>query len=133
MTEGKPKKIGHRFKPGVSGNPSGRPKAPADLVNARMTNATLFEDSVYKHMGITVAALELLMKDKTLTVRDMVVVRLLALAMQKGDIARFNFLLERTIGKVADKLDIRAAVVTKTLHDQIVDEIEANEVVDIKP
>jgi hypothetical protein len=100
---------------------------PEDLRSARLINATLFEDTIYKYMGLSVSELELLLKDKSIPARDMVVVRILALALQNGDIARLNFLLERTIGKVADKLDLRAAVIVKPLHEQIVEEIEKNE------
>lgn len=104
---------------------------PPDLKDARLVNSNLFEHTIYKYLGLSVAELNVLLKDNSIPARDMVVIRILALAIQHGDTARLNFLLERTIGKVADKLDLRAAVVTKSLHDQIVEEIEKGEVVDV--
>jgi hypothetical protein len=83
-------------------------------------------------MGSDVNTLEALLKDKAIPARDMVVITILAMAIKQGDTSRLNFLLERTIGKVADKLDVRSQVITKTLHEQIVDEIEKNEVIDLK-
>lgn len=97
---------------------------PPDLKDARLVNSNLFEHTIYKYLGLSVAELNVLLKDNTIPARDMVVIRILALAIQHGDTARLNFLLERTIGKVADKLDLRAAVVTGSLHDRIMQEIE---------
>lgn len=97
---------------------------PPDLKDARLVNSNLFEHTIYKYLGLSVAELNVLLKDNSIPARDMVVIRILALAIQHGDTARLNFLLERTIGKVADKLDLRAAVVTGSLHDRIMQEIE---------
>lgn len=100
---------------------------PPDLVDARRINAKLFEDTIYKYMGSDVNTLEALLKDKAIPARDMVVITILAMAIKNGDTSRLNFLLERTIGKVADNLNIKAMVATKTLHEQIVDIIEQDE------
>jgi hypothetical protein len=126
MAKGKPTPAS--FKPGdaraiAAGRKSSR-ALPVDLKDARALNATLFENTIYKYMGMPVAELEVLLKDKSITARDMVVIRILALALQNGDTARLEFLLQRTIGKVADRLDVRAAVATGSLHDQIMMEIE---------
>lgn len=97
---------------------------PPDLKDARQMNANLFEDTVYKHMDKSVEEIEVLLKDKTISARDMVVIRILALAIQHGDTARLNFLLERTIGKVIDKIQMDSNVKTMNLHALIMKEIE---------
>lgn len=116
------------FKPGdpravAAGRKSSR-ALPPDLKDARSLNAILFENTIYKYLGLSVDELNVLLKDNSISARDMVVIRILAIAIKEGDTARLNFLLERTIGKVADKLDLRAAVVTKTVHDQIIEQLE---------
>ena len=62
-----------------------------------------------------------------LPAKELIVLKFIFAAMEQADLARLNFLLDRTIGKVEDNLNIKAMVVNKTLHEQIVDIIEADE------
>lgn len=118
------------FKPGdprasLAGQKSSR-ALPADLKDARLQNAAVFESTIYKYMNSPLEILKEILKDPATPSRDLVVIRILVLAIEKGDHARLNFLLERTIGKVADRVELKAAVLSKTLHEQIMEEI-ANE------
>lgn len=123
------------FKPGdprasAAGRKSSRALAPG-VKEARLVHSIKFEEIVYKYMNCTAEELQLKARDKTTPAIDLVVIKILSNAITKGDLPSLNLLLERTIGKVADKLDLRAAVATKSLHDQIVEEIEKGEVVDV--
>lgn len=99
---------------------------PPDLKEARNLNATLFEDTIYKYLNLDVNTLEALLKDKSIPARDMVVIRILALAIQNGDTARLNFLLDRTVGRIVDRVEVKAQIQTKTLHDQIMEVIDVS-------
>lgn len=83
---------------------------PPDLKEARLENAAQFETLIYKYFHLSGDELKVKMADKTLPSIDLVVIRILAMAIEKGDFARLNFLLERTIGKVKDQVEIKAKV-----------------------
>jgi hypothetical protein len=101
--------------------------ATADLRAARRMAALEFEDIVYKYMRSPVDELKRMMTDPKTPAVELVVIKLLVMSIQNGDISRFNLLLERTIGKVQEKIKLEGNMTTRTLHDQIVDEIEKNE------
>lgn len=114
------------IEPSLAGQKSSR-AIPPDLKEARMVNANKFEHVIYQYMGSTIDVLRAKLKDETTPAMDLVVIRILVLAIEKGDHARLNFLLERTIGKVADRMELKAAVLSKTLHEQIMDAIDEDE------
>lgn len=112
------------FKPGdirasLAGKKSSR-ALPPDLKEARLQNAAVFESTIYKYMNSPLEILKEILKDPATPSRDLVVIRILVLAIEKGDHARLNFLLERTIGKVADKFEVTA----KRTHEAIVEALE---------
>lgn len=97
---------------------------PPELKNARLENANKVEATLYKYMSSPIEVLQAVMKDPTTPSIELIVIKIITEAIKTGDQQRLNFLLDRTIGKVTDKLDIRAAVSTNSLHQQIIDEIE---------
>jgi hypothetical protein len=107
----KPKRTGSNlFKPGQSGNPGGRPRAPNDLAEARITNATLFEHSIYKYFHLDPDTLREIKAQPGLSTLDAIVITILLKSLEHGDFTRLNFLLERTIGKVADRVEFKAKI-----------------------
>lgn len=100
---------------------------PPEVKAARQLNAVKFEEIIYKYMGATVDELKEISKDPKTPAIDHIVIKLLSMAISKGDIARLNLLLERTIGKVTEKVDINANVKTMSLHQMIIEEIKKNE------
>lgn len=97
---------------------------PPELKDARLENANKVESILYKYMGANVESLQLAMKDPATPSIELIVIKIITEAIRTGDNQRLEFLLQRTIGKITDKLDIRAAVATTSLHQQIIDEIE---------
>lgn len=86
-----------RWKPGQSGNPSGKPKAAysKDQIKARITN----------WMAEPVAVLEDRLKEGKLSGLDAMICAVIITAVKSGDFTRLNGLLDRTLGKVKDEIE----------------------------
>jgi hypothetical protein len=97
---------------------------PPEVKEARQMNAVRFEAIIYKYMDTPVERLQEIAKDKSTPAIDLVVIKLLVLAIQHGDIARLNLLLERTIGKVTDKIQVDNNTTIRNLHDAIIQKLE---------
>jgi ribosomal protein L10 len=95
----------------LAGKKSKRP-ALQDLKEARMLNANEFESSIYKYMNMDINSLKRVYEDMSVSARDKIVIKILVLALEKGDFMRLNFLLERTIGKVTDKVQFSGKIET---------------------
>ncbi len=78
---------------------------PQDLKEARVENANAFESTIYKYLKFTAPELRTILSDPTTPARDLVVIKILARAIEQGDHQRLNFLLERTIGKVVERVE----------------------------
>lgn len=115
---------GKNFVKGQSGNPDGRPTLPPEVKAARQMNGPMFELLINKYMGLPVDQLQVIAKDQSTPAIDLVVIKLLVMSIQHGDINRLKLLLEYTIGKVPDKLNVNAEVTNKTLYQQVLEEIE---------
>lgn len=85
-------------------------KRASDLRDARTYNAVEFEETIYKYFTYTGTELREAFENPKTTARDLVVIQILSKAIEYGDNARLNFLLERTIGKVADRITFNAKV-----------------------
>lgn len=101
------KKTGGRdFKKGECGNPNGRPPLPADLKASRSVNQAEFERVLNRYLFLKREELKELAKDMTLPTLDHLAIALLTATIDTGDYKRFNFLLERTIGKVKTVVEV---------------------------
>ncbi len=94
---------------------------PEDLKKARSHNATLIEQTIYKYLDCTFPELKRIIEDSNTPARDAVIIKILMVAISKGDQARLGFILDRTIGKVPENLNVNAA---RSLHEQLVESIE---------
>jgi len=80
-------------------------RVPEDLREARKRNATEIEAVIYKYSNMGLVGLKNAFGDPKTPAKDLVVIKILIKAIEQGDPARLEFLLNRTIGKVADKID----------------------------
>jgi hypothetical protein len=93
-----------KFKPGVSGNPKGRPPEPAELRAIKnLTKAQLLE-VLGMVTTMTLGQLEELANSKEATVLQSMVCGLAIQVMKKGDAHAFDVLMNRALGKVSDKV-----------------------------
>lgn len=93
-----------KFKKGISGNPKGRPKLANDLKAARAQYANDLEACIYKYSEHTKDEMLRALKDPKTPALDLVVLNILTKAITKGDQQRLGFLLDRTIGKVKERI-----------------------------
>jgi len=120
MNEEKPKKKrgnpnikNHGFKPGQSGNPGGKEKMPEELQKANKLSAKRFIEYVNKYINMNKESLNKDLNRPEATMLELLVGGMIARAVKEQDPARANFILDRTIGKVIEKMEIDVAVVPK--------------------
>lgn len=109
----KGKKTGGRdFKPGQSGNPNGRPKIPSDIRELRKINQSSVEVLLNKYLHMKFPELKQMIEAQDAEASDMLVATVIYKGITKGDHYRLNFLLDRLIGKVTDKVEVKLPVPT---------------------
>lgn len=97
---------------------------PPELKEARLLNARMVEETLYRHMSSPLEVLQEKLKDPTTPAMELVIIKILTEAIKTGDERRLEFLLSRTIGKVKEKIDLEAKVGLFTLHDLVMKTIE---------
>jgi general stress protein YciG len=97
-----------------------------ELIDIRMFNTQLVEQTISKYLGANIETLKQAMQDPNTLAIDLVVIKILTLAIQEGDERRLNFLLERTVGRVKHEVDLNAKVGILTLHDALISKLEGS-------
>lgn len=88
----------YHFKPGQSGNPAGKPKGLLTRDQVEKLLATLW--------GLGTDGLQKVIENPKSTVGEVMTARVMAKCIEDGDYSRLDFLLNRTIGKVKDQLEV---------------------------
>lgn len=110
-----------------SGRKGGRKSSraiPVDLKEARQVRSAEFESIVFRYMDSSMEDLVKLAKDHTLPVKDMMVIKIMIKGLAKGEPSYLNFLMDRTVGRVVEKVQTANLHVTKGFHDNLIEEIE---------
>lgn len=119
----KPPPEGKRFQKGQVANPGGRRKLPDDIKEARKVTQDELERSINRAVFSTRAELAALVKDPGTRMLDVMVASIVAQASQKGDQQRLDFLLNRMIGKVKDRIEVKPQepfIITRASGEQVV-------------
>jgi hypothetical protein len=95
---------GRPFKKGQSGNPSGRPKLPQDLLEAKKLTQIEFERIVNKYLFEGKQKLAQAAADPGTTVLELLIGSIIHKAVIEGDEKRMEFLLNRIVGKVTERI-----------------------------
>lgn len=98
------------WKPGQSGNPSGRPKLPEELRSIRALTQEELQRIISKYGRMPLPELDAIIAAKAGPTLELVVARILQEAFKRGDGQRLEFLLNRALGKpkeapAADPID----------------------------
>lgn len=93
------------YKKGVSGNPNGRPKGttliPKEL---KILNAKLVAETNTKYFKYTLEQLKERIGDKKTPLLDLMILKAMHEIIRTGDTNKLEALLNRTVGKVMDKV-----------------------------
>ncbi len=87
-----------KWKPGQSGNPSGRPKGQLRRDDVEAT--------IGRFAKLTREELQVIVQSPKSTMLDIMIAGIMAKAAKDGDYARLQFLLDRSIGKVKDVQEV---------------------------
>lgn len=93
----------HAFKPGQSGNPSGRPKNPPELKDCTPLDIKLL---IWKLWKLKRDELHAFIQDPNTTAGQLHVAAVLAKGIKEGDQQRLDYLLNRLVGKVKEEVEI---------------------------
>ena len=94
-----------KFQKGQSGNPGGRTKMPPEVKEARKLNRQTMELALNKFLHWETDKLAEFLRDKSNPVLEMIIAKILLESMVKGDQIRLNFIFDRLIGKVSEKVE----------------------------
>lgn len=94
-----------KFKKGQSGNPSGRPKMPRELLEAKRLTQAKFIELTNKYLHKTKEEIAASAKDPATPALEIMIASIIGRAITQGDHQRLNFILDRMVGKVADKVE----------------------------
>jgi hypothetical protein len=96
----------YKWKPGESGNPNGRPPLPDDVREVKKLTQSELEKVLNDCLLLTKEQLEKICNDSESTMLQLLVAGIIIKGVQNGDSARFEFLLNRLLGKMKDKIEL---------------------------
>jgi hypothetical protein len=88
----------HQFKPGQSGNPGGKPKY--------LLTADKIKTLISKYMDMNKEQLQVAIQASTTPAIELAIASTIAQCIKAGDYSRLEALLQRSIGRVKDQLEI---------------------------
>lgn len=88
-----------KFKKGQSGNPSGRPKLPKELLAIRELTSHEVKRIIAKFADMKKSEIEIAIKDPNIPMLHLIVASIMMHAAKHGDYGRMSFLLDRSIGR----------------------------------
>lgn len=98
---------GRNFVKGQVGNPLGRPSLPEDVRRARKFNVTECTRVISKFFNMTLEEVEVISKTPETPMLERTLAKLFVEAEKTGDQSKLEFLFNRSIGKVTDKLNVK--------------------------
>lgn len=103
------KKSGGRdFGPNNNANPKGAPRVPPELKELRKLNSQLVTKIFNQYSQMNAEELKRIYQDPGVPVFDKALVKVLMNNAANGDYKGINFILDRTAGKVKEKVEITA-------------------------
>jgi len=111
---GTPKTPGSGFVPGVSGNPNGRPKQPPEIRAIKSLSPEYVKKIISKFSQMSKEEMGTFLRlgpddPGGPNMMEIMIGSIVAKAAQDGDYTRLNFLLDRSIGRVKETIDVSLA------------------------
>lgn len=92
----------------TKGDPrAGRPSHPPDIKAASNLSMAEARAKLTEYLKLTMPELEAAMKDRTKQAMDLWIIRIVLLGIKNGDHIRLNFMFDRLIGKVTEKVEVK--------------------------
>lgn len=101
---------GRDWKPGQTGNPNGGPGLPGDLKAARKVNQVELERTINRLIWMDHTELTALIALPSTPMFERFVANIIAIGADEGDERRMEFILQRIIGKVQDRIEVKTPV-----------------------
>jgi hypothetical protein len=111
------------FKPGQSGNPKGKKPTPQDLKDARKLNTVSVARILNKFSNMPVSEIKAELERADCPTLEFMIGKVMVECLKAGDYQRLNFILDRMIGKVTEKMEVKTP--RPTVIKLIGDEAEA--------
>lgn len=101
---------------------SSRGAMPIELRELREQNAHQFENIIYKYLNMNAVELRAALADPNAKAVELAIIKIIVKSIESGDCTKLNFLLDRTIGKVKEKLEVETnqnihALVAKLINE----------------
>ncbi len=116
-TGGRDFKKGDPWTLAVSKNNKGN-QLPKDLKDARALHKQEFESIIYKYLDSSEESLKQLIENKSLPIKELIVIKLLIVSLELADDKRLDFLLNRTYGKVKEQVEVAQVKTFEELVDE---------------
>lgn len=117
---------GRDFKPGISGNPSGRPPMPQDVNDARRMSKIEFIRLCNEYLYMTRQEITTRLNAPETPAIELIVGSIVTKSATEGDQSRLSFLLDRMIGKVKERVEHTGADDGPIKIDETISEEELN-------
>lgn len=107
---------GKNFEKGIVTNPRGRPPLPEEYKKIQKLNADQVKAMIAKFAVMTLDEMRQYLDSGKAPVFEVMIGTIINKCIEEGDHARLNFLLDRTIGKVKENVEVSLApqIVYKT-------------------
>lgn len=111
--------IATRFRPGQSGNPSGKPKLPPEL--AAITSLTRIEavKIISKYLRMKPDEAIAATQDPNTPIIDKMILKICAEGLAKGDEKKLGFLLEKALGRDPVSTEVTESTEDKELREKL--------------
>lgn len=96
----------NQFEPGKSGNPGGRPTLPEDIKAARKLNKVELERILNEYVHMSLAEIQRRASNPQTSALEVLVAKILAEGIKRGDEKRLGFLLDRLVGPVKRQVTV---------------------------
>lgn len=93
------------FQKGKSGNPNGRPRISPEFKGIRKLSLNDFVLKVNKYVSLPFEELKRIFKNPEVASLDLMIISVITESIKKGDTHKIEFLLNRLIGPVKQKID----------------------------
>lgn len=104
MAKGK-KTGGRDWQPGNRGNPNGRPRVPKEIRALRDADKEWISETLHKYLHMKWGEFQRIANDNDLPMLEVYLANILNAGLSDGDEKRLNFIFDRYIGKVKDKVE----------------------------